>query len=139
EVAGPRTRLDMVLGLASLDVAHLRMRFFDAGDYAPPPPLRRNDGDAAPPVSVEQLRQQGGPSLAEYRVSLHERLHDGAATVTAGEVFEVAPVDLRRPVEVLGLTQTAAAAQALAPAGGPPPETFKRAGPDGTAPTSRPR
>jgi hypothetical protein len=132
QVSGPRARLDMVLGLPSLAVAHLRQRFFNAGDYTPPPPLRGHDADTAPPVSVEQLRQQGGPSLAEYRMSLYERLCDGAAEVTGGEVFEAAPEALKRPVEVLGLIQIAATVRALDSTGRGTTEIFEAVRPDGS-------
>jgi hypothetical protein len=132
QMAGPRSRLDMVLGLPSLEVAHLRQRFFNPDEYAPPPPLRSHDEDAALPVSVEQLRQQGGPSLTEFRATLHERLRDGAASVTAGEVFGGMADELRRPVEVLGLIQIAAAVQALDSAGDDGAEMFEAVRPDGS-------
>lgn len=131
QVTGARSRLDMVLGLPSLDVAHLRQRFYNPDDYTPPPPLRGND-DAAPPLSVEQLRQQGGPSLAEFRAALYERLRDGAVSVTAGEVFRDVSDELRRPVEVLGLIQIAAAVRALDPAHDDGTETFEAVRPDGS-------
>lgn len=131
QVSGARSRLDMVLGLPSLEVAHLRQRFYNPDDYAPPPPLRGHD-DAIPPLSVEQLRQQGGPSLAEFRAALSERLRDGADAVTAGEVFRDVSDELRRPVEILGLIQIAAAVQALDPAGADGTETFQAVRPDGS-------
>ncbi|WP_161557944.1 DUF3375 domain-containing protein [Micromonospora sicca] len=132
QVTGARSRLDMVLGLPSLELAHLRQRFYNPDDYAPPPPLRGHGDDAVPPLSMEQLRQQGGPSLAEFRAALYERLRDGAVSVTAGEVFRGVSDELRRPVEVLGLIQIAAAVHALDPARDDGSETFEAVRPDGS-------
>lgn len=132
QTTGPRTRLDVDLGLPSLDVGHLRHRFYNTGDLAPPPRLSRNDDHVGEQVSLEQLRQQGGPSLAEFRASLLTSLHERDRPVTAAEVFAAADDALKRPVEILGLIHLAAAAGALDDADPETHESFETVRPDGS-------
>jgi hypothetical protein len=109
--SGPRSRVGVALDLPSLDVAHLRQRFFNPDDHIPPPPLADTDAEAAAATSLEELRMQGGPNLGAFRELIATVLH-GQDAVSAGELFAVAGGDLRRPVEVFGLLHIAAASGA---------------------------
>lgn len=110
-VSGPRARVPLQLGLAGLQIGNTRDRFFDPAEHAPPPPLVDPAADAAPAPSLEVLRQRGGPSVAALRAAVRAAL-DGDG-VSAAQVFNALPEELRRPVEVLGLMQLAAALGAL--------------------------
>lgn len=105
ETAGPRAKVPVDLGLATVDMGHLRMRLYDPADHAPPPPLAtvEPDGEA---LSFEEIRAQGGPTLAALSAAITARL-DEVESVTIGQVFAGLPEGLRRPVEVLGLIHLA--------------------------------
>ena len=57
------SRTTVALDLPSHAVGHLKQRFYNPNDHIPPPPLANSEPEAADPVSLEELRQQGGPSL----------------------------------------------------------------------------
>src|ERR1700691_3050029 len=99
---------------------------------SPPPPLTNSEPDAADPVSLEQLRQQGGPSLEAFRDRIAAMLQTGTSRFTAGEVCASAPPGLRRPVEILGLVHIAAVAGAEEPHNPGNSELFEAMRPDGT-------
>lgn len=107
ETAGPRAKVPIELGLPALDVGHLRQRLYNPADHEPPPPLQQPDQDGLQPVSLEELRQQGGPSLMAMRTKVCRALAD-SVSVTAAEVFNGPELELRRPVEILGLLHIAA-------------------------------
>ena len=132
EVSGPRARTTVALDLPSHAVGHLRQKFYNPNDHVPPPPLTDSEAEAADPVSLEQLRQQGGPSLEAFRDRIAAMLHTGASGFTAGEVFASAPTGLRRPVEILGLVHIAAGAGAGEPTEPGDTELFAAIRPDGT-------
>jgi hypothetical protein len=134
QTAGPRARVELDLGLSGVEIGNMRTRFYNAADHAPPPPLidTRSEAGAAP--TLEELRQAGGPSMADLRETLVAAL-PSEGTVSAGEVFNNLPGALRRPVEVLGLVQIAASTGALdvALAGaGDSTETFETVRVDGS-------
>jgi hypothetical protein len=132
KVSGPRSRIDIVLDLPSHAIGHLRQRFFNPDDHVPPPPLADTVAEAINAVSMEQLRQQGGPSLKELRGLVAAILRDGADEVSTGEVFASADSDLKRPVEVLGLVHIAAAAGAAESPDLKETEVFEAVRPDGS-------
>ncbi|HEX5271128.1 MAG TPA: DUF3375 family protein, partial [Gemmataceae bacterium] len=98
--AGPRATIGVELVPAKIDVEHLRERFWDPAEAAPPPPLEDVSGTAPPALDLDVIRNQGGPSLARLR----ERLIAAAGELDSiAEVFGSLPDDLRRPVELIGL------------------------------------
>lgn len=128
--AGPRTRIDVPLLPGSIGVLeHLRERFFDFGSAVAPAPLDDVSEDAPSAMSLEQLRQQGGPSLSDLRGQLAEAFLAGSDK-TIGEVFNEWAADLRRPVEILGLLHLVAPFEILDVAEGREP--FLAIRPDGT-------
>jgi len=129
--SGPRSRADMALDLPSIEVAHLRQRFYNPDDHVPPPPLADTDAEAAAATSLEELRRQGGPNLSAFRELVAAALQ-GQEAVSAGEVFAVADDDLRRPVEICGLLHTAAATGALEFGDSGEGDLFDAVRPDGT-------
>jgi hypothetical protein len=58
--SGSRTKVNVDLGLPPLDIGHLRQRFYNPASHAPPPPLVDDSGEAAEPISLDDLRNQGG-------------------------------------------------------------------------------
>jgi hypothetical protein len=132
EVSGPRARTTVDLDLPSHAVGHLKQKFYNPSDHIPPPPLTNSEPEAADPVSLEQLRQQGGPSLEAFRDRIAAMFSAGAGGFTAGEVFASAPACLRRPVEILGLVHVAAGAGAKEPQDPGDTELFEAMRPDGT-------
>lgn len=129
-VSGPRARVPLQLGVAGLQIGNTRDRFFDPAEHAPPPPLVDSAADASPAPSLEVLRQRGGPSVAVLRAAVRAAL-DGDG-VSAAQVFNALPEELRRPVEVLGLMQLAAALGALDDAGEEGSEVVDTVRVDGT-------
>jgi len=98
--AGPRATIGVELVPARIDVEHLRERFWDPAEAAPPPPLEDVSGTAPPALDLYAIRNQGGPSFARLR----ERLIAAAGELDSiAEVFGALPDDLRRPVELIGL------------------------------------
>lgn len=132
EVSGPRSRVDVVLDLPSHAVGHLKQRFFNPDDHIPPPPLADTNAEAVDAVSMEQLRQHGGPSLAVYRDRVAAALHGGVDEVSAGEMFASADSDLQRPVEVLGLVHIAVVAGAVESQDSGGTDVFAAVRPDGS-------
>ncbi|MGY3318139.1 DUF3375 family protein [Arthrobacter sp. TE12232] len=108
ERSGVRTRTDLSLTPAKLEVATLRERPYDPADHAPPPPLE-DIGQDAVALSAEEVRQQGGPTFALLRSALLHGLAEDR-TLTAARVFNHLPAADRRPVEVLGILHVAGAA-----------------------------
>ena len=107
EAAGPRANVDLCLLPAVEEVGHLRERFYDTVDDAPPPPLPEPDAGPATALSLEELRAQGGPTIEALRSALREALEGDKPAPTLGWVFESLNASLKRPVEVLGLIHLA--------------------------------
>jgi hypothetical protein len=131
EVSGSRARTDIALDLPSLEIGHLRQRFYNPEEHIPPPPLSDTEAEAEDATSLEELRRQGGPSLAAFRGLVDAALEE-RETVPAGEVFAAAEDDLRRPVEILGLLHLAAQAGAAELDGPGQTDLFEAVRPDGT-------
>jgi hypothetical protein len=127
--SGPRSRADLALDLPTLEIAHLRQRFYDPDDHIPPPPLTDTEVDAADATSLEELRRQGGPNLSAFRELLAAALQ-GQEAISAGEIFAGAGDDLRRPVEVFGLLHIAAATGAPDPGDCGETDLFEAVRPD---------
>lgn len=129
--SGPRARASIALDLPSLEVAHLRQRFYNPNDHVPPPPLANTESEAEAATSLEELRRQGGPNLSAFRDLIAAALK-GQEEVSAGEVFDVADDDLRRPVEVFGLLHIAAAGSTTEPGNSGEDDLFDAVRPDGS-------
>jgi hypothetical protein len=103
---------------AKLDLDYLTTSFYDPRRDKPAPPLEAVPDTAREPhLTLEDVRKQGGPLLADVRRMVVALLADGTAGGSLGGVFNHLPEDLRRPVEVFGLLHIAAQA-ALDPAMG---------------------
>lgn len=102
ETARSRSAVTVELMPSALDVEHLRMKTFDTDSERAPEPLEDVSADAPAPLSLIELRQQGGPSLAHLREQLDVALTSGDVA-SAAALFNELPDDLRRPVEILGL------------------------------------
>lgn len=100
--AGPRATIGVELMPAKIEVAHLRERFWDPADAAPPPPLEDVSGSAPPTLDLDAIRNQGGPTLGRLREQLIAAAAAGELKSVA-DVFSALPDDLRRPVELIGL------------------------------------
>lgn len=102
QTARPRDRLPVRLLPEPLEIGNLKTRFWDPVASAPPPPLEDTSHEAPAPVSWEEYRQLGGPTMPTLR-----RLLDTTTAASLGEAFASLPPELRRPVEVVGLLQAA--------------------------------
>jgi hypothetical protein len=99
--AGPRASVPLPLLPESVDVDHLRERFHDPDVDIVPPGIADDDDDAPEPLTLEELRTQGGPLLIEMRAALSAAVDGG--TADTHDVFNALPDELRRPVELFGL------------------------------------
>jgi hypothetical protein len=104
--AGPRSAVPLELMPRTLDIAHLRERFYDPGSEIPPPPLGEVSHEAPEPPSLEDIRKQGGPLLDQMRKAVVEAF-SGGELESVGEAFNGLQPRLRRPVEILGLLHMA--------------------------------
>lgn len=99
---GPRARVDVELIPPGLAVTAVRRRTFDPEDERGPEALEDVSADAPAPLSLEDIRLQGGPSLDQLRARITQSAETGGCA-SAAELFNDLPGDLRRPVEILGL------------------------------------
>lgn len=97
-----RDHVDVELVPPGLDMSVLRFKTFDPDSERAPEPLENVSHQAPAALSLDDIRQQGGPSLTELRRELEARLVTGNVE-SAAALFNTLPGDLRRPVEVLGL------------------------------------
>lgn len=109
--SGPRARVPLELGMGGIQIGNTRERFYDPAEHAAPPPLADVAADACDAPSLEDLRRRGGPSMPALRAAVAAAASGDSASAAA--IFESLPDELRRPVEVFGLMQLAAAAGAL--------------------------
>jgi len=132
QTAGPRSTVTTELMPGTLEVEHLRERFYDPLAHTGPPAL--DDVSAAAPAAptLTTLRQQGGPLLEDVRDALVAAFGPGTepgAPTSIGTAFNRFDASLRRPVEILGLLQLAA--QLSEPVGPVSWEIFETVRPDG--------
>ncbi len=129
QTAGPRSTVTAEIMPGTLELEHLRERFYDPLAHKGPPALA--DVSAAAPVAptLDSLRQQGGPLLEDLRDALVAAFGAGEAA-SIGRAFNGFDAILRRPVEILGLLQlTAQLSEQQGPAG---LESFETVRPDGS-------
>jgi len=103
---GPRSTVTAELMPGTLDVEHLRERFYDPAAHVAPPALDDVSHDAPHPASLDDMRQQGGPLLEELRQAVVSAFSAGEAA-SIGDAFNGLHANLRRPVEILGMLQMA--------------------------------
>lgn len=127
--AGPRESVPVSLLPGQVEIEHLRERYYDPSDDVPLPDLPEADDEQPEGLSMEELRQRGGPRMAELHAALEEAQHR-AGEWSLGELFAELPKELRRPVDVLGLLHLATNNNDLAPT--PETETYFAIRPDGT-------
>lgn len=106
QTAGPRSTVPVKLMPDPPAIKHLRERLYDPKSDTPPPPLDDVSGDAPAPLSLADIRKQGGPLLDEIRQAVLDAFTVGGA-VTVGGAFNHLGEELRRPVEILGLLDMA--------------------------------
>lgn len=97
--ARPRDRVTVDLLPQAMEIDSLKVNLYDPASDVQPPPLVAPPDDGPEPVSLEELRMLGGPSMRELR----QTLAGTAGDLTVAELFNELPGALRRPVEVLGL------------------------------------
>lgn len=115
ESAGVRATVPLELLPPTATVGHLRERLWNPHSIASPPPLEESSDEAPEPPTIESLRMQGGPSLAELSLAL---IGSAGNDDTVGALFNLLPIELRRPVEILGMLHFMSRVDALdAPAG----------------------
>ncbi|TFD32989.1 DUF3375 domain-containing protein [Cryobacterium cryoconiti] len=129
ETAGPRSTVTAELMPGTLDVEHLRERFYDPGAHRAPPALQDVSDDAPLPPSLDEMRQQGGPLLGELRDAIVTAFSHGEAA-SVGDAFNELDPALRRPVEILGMLQIATQIDAVSRA--QTLERFETVRPDGS-------
>jgi Protein of unknown function (DUF3375) len=129
ESAGGRSSVPVKLMPDPPSVRHLQERFYDPKSDAPPPPLEDVSEDAPEPLSLDEIRKQGGPLTDETRQALVNAFLRGDA-VTIGGAFNRMGQGLRRPVEVFGLLDLASRIDVLAHATGV--ESFEAIRSDGS-------
>lgn len=104
---GPRTQVPLDLLPEQVEVSHLRTRFHNPDENTAPPPLQDVSEHRPAEMTLEELRAQGGPSLALWLRVLADALTGPYAPASASALFNAAGDELRRPVEVLGLLHLA--------------------------------
>jgi hypothetical protein len=129
ETAGPRSTVTVDLMPGTLDLDHLRERFYDPLAHRPPPDLEDVSDDAPAPFSLDEMRTQGGPMLEQMRDAIVTAFSTGEAASVGAAFNELEPA-LRRPVEILGMLQIATQVDALTRARSI--ETFETVRPDGS-------
>lgn len=102
QTARDRDRIDVEILPAGLEIDTLKARVFDPDSERAPEPLEDVSAEAPRPPSIEQLRQQGGASMARLQAQIDAQLAGGEVE-SMGALFNQLSDDLRRPVEVLGL------------------------------------
>jgi hypothetical protein len=124
--AGPRAQVPLDLALGKAEFGHLRHRFYDPIDHAPPPPLAEPRPDEDTGDFLRTAREQGGPQLAELRAALRST----PPGQRAAAMFNGLPHALRRPVEILGLMHVGKDEAAFVPESDT--DTFEAIRPDGS-------
>lgn len=104
QTANQKSRVPVHLLPAKITVGHLQQRFYDPANENPPPALEQVVDDTVA-MTLEQIREQGGPSLDDLRARLVRLLGADATDThgTAADFFNDLPTSLRRPVEILGV------------------------------------
>lgn len=104
ETAGPRAKAPLPLLPGKPDIEHLRTKMYDPADDEPPLPLADLDTPASVGgLSLAELRARGGPSHASLREALAAKFEADGGVDSLADLFHELPVDLRRPVEILGV------------------------------------
>lgn len=98
------------LGGTSLDIDSItRVQILDPRLSEAPPALADSDTDSLGGLTLDELRERGGPRLGELTAAVNSALTAQASgQVSAGEVFASLTSDLRRPKSVVGLLHLAA-------------------------------
>jgi len=129
QTAGPRSAVTAELMPGTLDVEHLRERFYDPAAHAAPPALEDVSDEAPQPASLDDMRQQGGPLLEELRQAILSAFA-AEGVISVGDAFNSLEAHLRRPVEILGMLQLATQIDAVHRS--ETLETFETVRPDGS-------
>jgi hypothetical protein len=98
------------LGGTPLDVDSItRLQVLDPRLSEAPPPLADSDADIRGGLTLDELRERGGPRLSELTAAVNSALAgQKSGQVSAGDVFAGLTTDLRRPKSVVGLLHLAA-------------------------------
>ncbi|MBU8579994.1 DUF3375 family protein [Brevibacterium luteolum] len=98
-----RDQVDIELIPSTLELDMLKLRTFDPDNERAPEPLADVTAEAPEVQSLEEVRQQGGPSLTDLRQRITSLIDSDEHTPTAAVLFNDLPDDLKRPVEILGI------------------------------------
>ena len=101
--AGPRATIGVELVPAKIDVEHLRERFWDPAEAAPPPPLEDVSEHRPARTSTWTPSATRADPPSPGSASSSSRPRPPASTSSVADVFGALPDDLRRPVELIGL------------------------------------
>ena len=129
--ARPRDHVEVELLPPALDIDFLKLRLWDPDSERAPEPLADLSDEAPAALSLDDIRKQGGPSIAQLRQRIRDELAAGGPIDSAAALFNELPDDLRRPVEILGLLHLMTAMDAI-----PDPDRLQPVQalrPDGTA------
>lgn len=102
QTARPRDHVEIELIPQALNIETLKLRVYDPANDRLPEPLADRSDQAPDPISLDELRKWGGPSLQDLRLEIASRLNTTDAG-TAASMFNELPDELRRPVELIGL------------------------------------
>ncbi len=103
QTARARDHVEVELIPAGLDIETLKLRTFDPDSERAPEPLSDLSAEAPKPLSLDDIRKQGGPALAQLRRYIDYEFAREGLVESAAALFNDLPDDLRRPVEILGL------------------------------------
>ena len=92
---------------ATGDWAAPSLRTRNQSPTPPSPPASLEQEEPEEPLSFEELRRLGGPQRSRILDAIARLIPVGAKVCNVAETFNRLPAELRRPVEVAGLTQLA--------------------------------
>lgn len=98
-----RDQVDIELIPSVLELETLKLQTFDPDNERAPEPLADVTTEAPEVQSLEEIRQQGGPSLTDLRQRIASLIDSDEQAPTVAALFNDLPDELKRPVEVFGL------------------------------------
>lgn len=109
QTARPRDHIDVALLPAPLELEALKLATYDPDSERPPEALEDVSDQIDGPMSLDEIRRQGGPTLDELRAQIDRAIATRGGWSSAADLFNQMPAELRRPVEALGLMHLLAA------------------------------
>ena len=103
QTARARDHVDVTLVPTPLDIEALKLSIFDPDSERAPEPLENVSDEMAAPPTLEEIRQQGGPTLDQLDVEIEKAIADPGGWSSTAAMFNQMSPQMRRPVEALGL------------------------------------